>query len=170
MNGIGYRLGCANSKDGQHWHRFFDKEILPLDPSGFDWKNSSLYASSDAVDTDFIAQLVDLYPRRPLTAFSVRDPSCTLPRQSKPSKAASAWSGLPFDNRSARYQQRFLPGHRIHLDISSSEFPQVPPKLQYRGAIWLEQENCGGAPICLPHREIPSHMTLPVIEGGNSRH
>ena len=37
----GYRLGYATSKDGQHWHRFFDKEVLPLTIGGFDSRNQS---------------------------------------------------------------------------------------------------------------------------------
>ena len=32
MEPRGYRLGYARSKDGKHWDRAFDKEILPLSP------------------------------------------------------------------------------------------------------------------------------------------
>ena len=41
MEGKGYRLGYARSKDGVSWQRSFDKEILPLTPDGFDSVNQS---------------------------------------------------------------------------------------------------------------------------------
>ena len=37
----GYRLNYARSKDGLHWERFADEEIMPLTPDGFDSKNQS---------------------------------------------------------------------------------------------------------------------------------
>lgn len=41
MEGRGYRLNYARSKDGLRWQRFADDEVLPLTPEGFDSKNQS---------------------------------------------------------------------------------------------------------------------------------
>jgi predicted GH43/DUF377 family glycosyl hydrolase len=37
----GYRLNYARSRDGLHWERFADEEIMPLTPDDFDSKNQS---------------------------------------------------------------------------------------------------------------------------------
>ncbi|MBM3775568.1 MAG: hypothetical protein FJW37_10450 [Acidobacteria bacterium] len=41
MQGKGYRLGYARSRDGLRWERSLDQEILPLTPGGFDSINQS---------------------------------------------------------------------------------------------------------------------------------
>ena len=40
QDGGGYRLNYARSKDGLHWERFTDEEVMPLTPGGFDWITS----------------------------------------------------------------------------------------------------------------------------------
>ena len=41
MEGNGYRLGYARSKDGKNWNRVLNQEILALTPGGFDSVNQS---------------------------------------------------------------------------------------------------------------------------------
>jgi hypothetical protein len=41
MEGRGYRLNYARSRDGLTWERFADEEVLPLTPGGFDSENQS---------------------------------------------------------------------------------------------------------------------------------
>jgi hypothetical protein len=41
MEGRGYRLNYARSRDGLHWERFADREVIPLTPGGFDSVNQS---------------------------------------------------------------------------------------------------------------------------------
>jgi hypothetical protein len=41
MKSKGYRLGYARSADGVKWQRYFDRQILPLTPGGFDSENQS---------------------------------------------------------------------------------------------------------------------------------
>ncbi len=41
MEGRGYRLNYARSKDGINWQRFADDEVLPLSPGEFDSANES---------------------------------------------------------------------------------------------------------------------------------
>jgi uncharacterized protein len=90
----------------------------------------SLYAASTGVDTDFTAKLIDVYP-----------PSADFPRGfdmnltdgilrasyrdgAKKRKLIKPGQGYRFDIRPFDTANVFKKGHRIRLDISSSNFPR----------------------------------------------
>jgi hypothetical protein len=50
MEGRGYRLNYARSRDGLVWERFADQEVLQLTPAGFDSENQSYANVIDAGD------------------------------------------------------------------------------------------------------------------------
>jgi putative CocE/NonD family hydrolase len=60
----------------------------------------------------------------------------------------------------------FLAGHRIRLQISSSDFPQWDRNLNTGGALGSEGEaqTVVARQIVLHDSAHPSHLTLPIVE------
>ncbi len=119
--------------------------------------------SSDAVDTDFVAKLVDVYPDG--RAFNVAEgilraryrESLSQPKMLEPGKIYE----MSIDLVGA--SNAFLKGHRIRVDLTSSHFPQFD-----------RNPNTGepfgtGPKVIVAHQTIhhssahPSYIVLPVI-------
>ncbi|WP_308203306.1 CocE/NonD family hydrolase [Frankia gtarii] len=116
-----------------------------------------LWVSTTAVSTDFTARLVDVHPDG--RAISVCDGIRRLAPDASPGAA---------DVRRVRINlgatsQAFLPGHRIRLDVSSSNFPRYDPN-----------PNTGRRSLDAPHSVVarqrilsgpqrPSSLVLPVV-------
>ncbi|MEV7422040.1 CocE/NonD family hydrolase [Streptomyces sp. NPDC091212] len=129
-----------------------------------------LYAASSAPDTDWTAKLVDVHPdgtavnlNSGIVRASYRE-SSTDPKPITPGKVyAYTIKVWPTSNL-------FRKGHRIRLDISSSDYPQYDPNPNTGS--WL-----GESTALRPARQTvlhdaahPSRVTLPVIpDGGLSR-
>ena len=128
-----------------------------------------LFVSSSAVDTDFTAKLIDVYPPNPdyplgfdlnigdsIVRMRYRD-SLKKPQLMKPGEAYEATIRLyPTSNV-------FAKGHRIRLDISSSNFPRFDvnpntgePLQQHRRMIPADNTVYVGG-------DRPSHLVLPII-------
>ena len=132
----------------------------------------TLWAGSDAVDTDFTAKLVDVYPPSPDfpsgVALNISDGIVRARYRSNPARAEWLRPGRPYEFTIEMYPTSLLfqRGHRIRLDISSSNFPRfdVNPNT--------------GEPLNDNHRwrianntiyidaKHPSHIVLPVIPRG----
>jgi len=132
---------------------------------------ANLWVSSSAVDTDFTAKLIDLYPPNidypdgyalnltdSIIRMRYRD-SFEKPEPMVPNKVCRVSFPLyPTSNL-------FKAGHRIRVDIASSNFPRfdVNPNtggpLGQSGAIVVAQNTV--------HHDLehPSHLVLPVVEG-----
>jgi putative CocE/NonD family hydrolase len=122
-----------------------------------------LHVSSSARDTDFTAKLVDVYPDG--TAYNVQEGILRARyRQGfdrkvwmKPGEVVEVRIDL---QATSNY---FPPGHRIRLEISSSNFPRFDRNLNTGGnnfdeIDWVVAENA------VHHdRRFPSHLLLPVI-------
>ena len=89
-----------------------------------------LWAASNALDTDFTAKLVDVYP--PNTDFpegvdlNIADGIVRARYRDNPAKAELLQPGKPYEFTIEMYPTSlvFQRGHRIRLDISSSNFPR----------------------------------------------
>jgi putative CocE/NonD family hydrolase len=81
---------------------------------------AELWIATDAPDTDFTAKLIDVHPASPDYpqgyAMILTDGICRL-RYADAQSGRITVSLFPTANL-------FLPGHRIRLDISSSNFPK----------------------------------------------
>jgi putative CocE/NonD family hydrolase len=88
---------------------------------------ATLWIASDAVDTDFTAKLIDVYPDG--TALHITDGQMraryrnqhTKPELLEPGKVYQVVINL------GSVSNLFVKGHRIRLDISSSNFPKFEP-------------------------------------------
>ncbi|GCE08035.1 CocE/NonD family hydrolase [Dictyobacter aurantiacus] len=125
-----------------------------------------LYASSSARDTDFTGKLVDVYPdgRAELLADGIlraryRE-SFARPALMEPGRVYELHIDL------GATSNVFRAGHRIRLEVSSSNFPRYDRNSNTGGSIAIEQrEDFVPAVNCVYHNELyPSHLILPVIE------
>ena len=89
-----------------------------------------LWASSDALDTDFTAKLVDVYPPNPDfpngVDLNIADSIVRARYRNGFGKAELLKPGQPYEFTIEMYPTSlvFRKGHRIRLDISSSNFPR----------------------------------------------
>ncbi len=128
-----------------------------------------LWASSNSRDTDFTAKLIDVYP--PSAGFpagvdlNIADSIVRARYRNGPGKAELLKAGQAYEFTIEMYPSSlvFQHGHRIRLDISSSNFPRFDinpntgePLSDNRR--WQIAENT----IYLDPKH-PSHIVLPVI-------
>ena len=89
-----------------------------------------LYVASDAPDTDFTAKLLDIYPPCPAypagCALNLTDSIMRLRFRNGYDREDMAEPGEVYELRFELYPtaNRFAAGHRIRVDISSSNFPR----------------------------------------------
>ncbi len=123
-----------------------------------------LYVSSSAKDTDFTAKLIDVYPDG--RAFNIEEGILRARYREGQHKTVWMSEGEVYELRidmdaTSNY---FGPGHRIRLEISSSNFPRFDRNLNtggknYDEADWVVARNSvhhSGA--------FSSHILLPVVE------
>ena len=124
-----------------------------------------LHISSSAVDTDFTGKLVDVYPDGRVLYLTdgilrarYRD-SLSEPRPLEPGKAYELALDL------AATSNVFLPGHRIRLEVSSSNFPRYDRNTNTGGVIVQERisDSVVATNAVLHGPGHPSRLILPVI-------
>jgi uncharacterized protein len=132
-----------------------------------------LWASSDSPDTDFTAKLIDVYP--PNADFpagidlNIGDSIVRARYRNGPAQAEMLERGKPYEFTIEMYPTSlvFRRGHRIRLDVSSSNFPRFDvnpntgePLNDNRS--WRTAENT----VYLDPAH-PSRILLPVIPAGS---
>jgi len=122
------------------------------------------YVSSSAKDTDFTAKLIDVYPDG--RAFNVEEGVLRARYREGQDKEVWMEEGEVYElhidmDASSNF---FGPGHRIRLEVSSSNFPRFDRNLNTGGKNYDEDEWVT-ARNSIHHTKIyPSHLLLPVIE------
>jgi len=123
-----------------------------------------LYASSSAINTDFTAKLVDVYPDgkairlcEGILRASFRDPEVP-PSAIQPDKVykynISLWST----------SNLFKEGHKICIEISSSNFPRFDRNLNTGIFPAMDTTFIKATQTVYHNRDYPSCIVLPVIE------
>ncbi|MDH3532256.1 MAG: CocE/NonD family hydrolase [Gammaproteobacteria bacterium] len=123
-----------------------------------------LYVSSSAKDTDFTAKLIDVYPDG--RAFNVQEGALRM--RYREGYANNVWME-PGEVYAARLDlhataNHFGPGHRIRLEVSSSNFPRWDRNLNTGGSNYDETEWVIAENSVHHSSEYPSHLLLPIIE------
>ncbi len=123
----------------------------------------TLFVGSSARDTDFTAKLVDVYPDG--TAFNLQEG--ILRARYREGFAKKVWmvSGeqyrLAIDlHATSNY---FPPGHRIRLEVSSSNFPRFDRNLNTGGNNYDETRPIAAENTVHHSRRWASFITLPVV-------
>ena len=89
-----------------------------------------LFASSSAVDTDFTAKLLDVYPHSPDTPggyeLNLADSILRARYRNGFDREEFLEPGEVYEFRIVLYPtaNRFAPGHRLRVDVSSSNYPR----------------------------------------------
>lgn len=125
-----------------------------------------LFIASSALDTDFTAKLVDVYPdgrAMILTDGILRTryrESATAEKFMEPGKIYALTVDLQATSNV------FLPGHQIRLEVSSSNFPKYSRNSNTGGIIAKESAEQYRTAVnqILHDREHPSHLILPIIK------
>ncbi|MEC8822183.1 MAG: CocE/NonD family hydrolase, partial [Pseudomonadota bacterium] len=122
-----------------------------------------LYVSSSAVDTDFTVKLVDVYPTG--KAYNIQEGAIRMRYRNSLSDSQLIEPGKIYQvevalNVTSNY---FAAGHKLRVEISSSNFPRWERNLNTGGNNY-DETNWKTAQNTIYHSAIyPSHLVLPVI-------
>ena len=132
-----------------------------IEVSGF--IETTLYVSSDAKDTDFTIKLVDVYPDG--TAYNLDE---TIQR----ARYREGYDKEVFMQEGNVYKLEMTPmstsnyfkkGHRIRVEISSSNFPRFTRNLNTGGNNFDESEGVVAHNVVHHSAEYPSQTRLPIL-------
>ncbi|MAN58957.1 MAG: acylase [Flavobacteriaceae bacterium] len=132
-----------------------------VEVSGF--IESTLYVSSDAKDTDFTIKLIDVYPDG--RAYNLDE---TIQR----SRYREGYDKEVFMEKENVYKIDLTPmstsnffekGHRIRIEISSSNFPRFARNLNSGGSNYDEKEGVVATNSIHHSAQYPSNIKLPMI-------
>jgi hypothetical protein len=123
-----------------------------------------LFAKSSTVDTDFTAKLVDVWPNgfvqnltEGILRASLRESTVGEPKPIEPGKVyeykIDLWST----------SNMFLKGHRVRLEVSSSNFPRFDRNLNTGKSAANSSEFVKATNTVLHDSEHPSVLLLPVV-------
>ena len=123
-----------------------------------------LSASSDCLDTDFTAKLIDVHPTGELMLVAdgiirarYRD-SMATPELMEPGTVYT----ITFDI--GNISHLFEAGHSIRVDISSSNFPKYDRNLNTGGELYTETEWVVAENTIYHDADNPSYIMLPVVQ------
>jgi putative CocE/NonD family hydrolase len=124
-----------------------------------------LQVSSSAVDTDFTAKLVDVYPDG--RAFNIQEGALRMRHREGLAKKVLMTPGEVYEieldlHASSNY---YAAGHRIRLEVSSSNFPRWQRNLNTGGNNYDETEWQLATNRVYHTKTRLSYVVLPVIEG-----
>jgi len=127
-----------------------------------------LYVSTNAPDTDFTAKLVDVSPDG--SAINLCDGVLRLRYRDSLERPALAQAGdvYPITIDAGVTSNEFGRGHRIRLEVSSSNFPHYDRNPNTGRAVADEKEMRRAFQTVYHDRLRPSHLLLPVIPEGSS--
>ena len=125
-----------------------------------------LHAASDAPDTDFTVKLIDVHPDG--TAINL----CYGFQRARfrngldsPPELMTTGEVYEFELTLLPTSNLFRAGHRIRVDISSSDYPNHDRNHNTGREDWQDAELCPARQTVFHDAARPSRITLPVIEG-----
>jgi hypothetical protein len=123
-----------------------------------------LWAASSAVDTDFTAKLVDVWPDG--KAYNILDGIMRARYRKSVAEKELLVPGkvYPFTIELGSTSNVFKAGHQLQVEISSSSFPKWERNLNTGNATATDTEIKTANQMILHSEEFPSHIVLPVIE------
>ena len=122
-----------------------------------------LYASSSATDTDFTAKLVDVRPDG--YAQNIADGILRARYRDSLSQPTLLRPDEPYEFRIDLWATShvFLPGHRLRVEVTSSNFPRFDRNLNTGGDQATGTQFQTAQQTVLHNKKFQSHIVLPVI-------
>ena len=136
---------------------------------------ASIYASSSARDTDWTVKLLDVYPDGKavnlwdgILRARYRDPAAIRagvpsPGQFENPKLLKPGKTYRFFIEVGVVSNVFLKGHKIRVEVSSSNFPRFDRNLNNGGKLGVDTEIVIANQTVYHDAEHPSHILLPII-------
>lgn len=127
-----------------------------------------LWVSTDAPDTDFTAKLIDMYPPGPNypdgCALNLTDSICRLRFRNGFQKEQLAKPGKVYKLEFELYPTAnlFAKGHRIRVDISSSNYPRFELNPNTGGPLGIDRRMRVAQNSLYHSKFMPSHIVLCV--------
>lgn len=127
-----------------------------------------LYVSTSAVDTDFTGKLVDVWPNG--FAQNLSEGILRLRYRDSQEHADLANPGQVYHIAvdMVAISDVFLKGHRLRLEVSSSNFPRFDRNLNTGGVQALGSSMTKATNVVYHDREHPSALIVPVVPGRGS--
>ncbi len=126
-----------------------------------------LYAASDALDTDFTAKLLDVYPDGRAVNLGPEPVGIRRARY----RNGYAKEELLTPNKPEKFQielfdigHTFLEGHRIRVEISSSAYPMFNPNQNTGKPVATDTDWKTANQTVFHNSKLPSQILLPVFE------
>jgi putative CocE/NonD family hydrolase len=123
----------------------------------------TLFVRSDAPDTDFSAWLCDVYPDGKSMALQDGIVRCSQFFGKSPAATLQADKSYKVEIELGSMAHVIKAGHRIRLDISSSDFPAFDRNLNTGRENWKEVKFRSANQSVLHSRESASHLVLPIV-------
>ena len=123
----------------------------------------TLFVSSDAKDTDFMIKLIDVYPDG--RAYNVDDSMQRVRYRDGYDKEVFMEEGKVYELEVSPMTTSnvFLPGHRMRLEVSSSNFPRFARNLNTGGNNFDESKGIVAHNTIHHSKEYPSQIRLPIV-------
>lgn len=124
---------------------------------------ADLYVSSSARDTDFTVKLIDVYPDG--TAYNVQEGILRARYREGFDREVLMEPGTVYPIRVNVHSTSnyFGPGHRIRVEVSSSNFPRFDRNLNTGGANSRDTTMVVARNVIHHSARYPSHLVLPVV-------
>ena len=143
----------------------YDSEILAKDIDIAGRVTVTLFASSSAVDTDFTAKLVDVYPdgRALNLADGIR--RARYRESDRMEKFLTPFEPTKIEIDLWSIANCFRKGHRIRLEVSSSNFPEFDRNPNTGHKFGEDDELRIAKQVVYHNPDHPSSLVLPVLAG-----
>lgn len=124
---------------------------------------STLYVSSDAKDTDFTIKLIDVYPDG--RAYNLDETIQRVRYRDGYDKQVFMTEGEVYklEMTPMATSNHFPKGHRIRIEISSSNFPRFARNLNTGGSNYDEKEGVVAENTIHHSKEYPSQIRIPIV-------
>jgi putative CocE/NonD family hydrolase len=136
---------------------------LPADVEVTGHVRARLYATTTAVDTDWVVKLVDVHPDGHVFRLvdgmlraRYRD-SQAAPTRLEPGRV------YVYDIDVGPISNLFRAGHRIRIEVASSSFSEYDPNLNTGGVLADEVDGVAATQRILHDAEHASHVILPIV-------
>jgi putative CocE/NonD family hydrolase len=154
---LGWRAGIKEQNDVEARADvlLFTSDPLPADIEVTGPVSALLYVGTSARNTDFTVKLVDVHPDG--KAYNVTD---GILRRSYPAGASSA---TEITVEMAATSMLFRAGHRLRVEISSSNFPRFDRNPNTGGDVARETKPIVATQTLFLGRAAPSRIILPIV-------
>jgi uncharacterized protein len=124
---------------------------------------STLYVGSDAKDTDFTIKLIDVHPDG--SAYNLDETIQRARWREGYEKEVWMEKGKVYklEMTPMSTSNMFKKGHRIRIEISSSNFPRFDRNLNTGGNNYDEKEGVAANNLIFHSTQYPSHIRLPIL-------